>query len=253
MAAPPRATTPTLDSAESQLIGHLARLGLDSERILAALPLDLTLSSDDGVLSLGPLDREARDLAKLNLHVDFIHGALAHRSAQHLGGEHLIKACRIKKQTNVHVLDATCGMGKDSFLLHQAGFQVTAVERHPVTHALLCDGIQRWAKATNSDPFKLHWDRAETWIAQGGFDVIYLDPMFPNKQKSAKSKKDMQLFQSLHLAADDRADELLQAALDSPCQKVVIKRPTKSPFLLGRVPTFQVSGKTCRFDVYQQA
>ena len=43
-------------------------------------------------------------------------------------------------------------------------------------------------------------------------DVVYLDPMYPHKQKSALVKKEMRVFQHL-VGADLDADELLLPAL----------------------------------------
>ncbi len=226
---------------------HLDQLGLDAEAVFKALPAHLTLSLEDGVLSLC---QQHKPQAKLI--ISFTEGALSYRSAQHLGGEHLVKACRIKNREHVSVLDATCGMGTDSYLLHCAGFAVTACEQNPLIHALLSDGIRRYEAVEKRPCFELFCAPAETQFKQQNFDVIYLDPMFPAKQKTAKNKKGMQLFQSLHADAGDGAKELLNLALAAGSSRVVIKRPSKSPLLTSHKPTFQISGKTCRFDVYHQ-
>ena len=219
---------------------------LTADQLLAHLPENLTLSSQDGVLCL--YDREN---PQSKLIVDFIHGSLSYRSQQHLGAENLIKACQIKGQKQISVLDGTCGLGSDSFLLHQAGFEVTAVETNVITYALLLDGIARYEQQVGENCFKLIFADVNNQLHEKNHDVIYLDPMFPSKVKSAKNKKTMQLFQSIHEAETDNAAELLDQALTSTCKRVVIKRPTKSPLLTNFKPTFQVVGKTCRFDAYQ--
>ncbi len=162
----------------------------------------------------------------------------------------MIKACRIKGREHIKILDGTCGLGTDSFLLQQAGFVVTATEHNPIIQALLADGIQRFQQQ-RGPCFELLFQDAKQLMAEKAFEVIYLDPMFPAKTKSAKTKKTMQLFQAIHQEATDQATMLLDQALKSQCSRVVIKRPSKSPLLTHYKPTFQVSGKTCRFDVYQ--
>jgi 16S rRNA (guanine1516-N2)-methyltransferase len=44
-------------------------------------------------------------------------------------------------------------------------------------------------------------------------DVIYIDPMFPSREKSSKVKKEMQLFHPL-VGTDDDSSELLPLALE---------------------------------------
>lgn len=225
---------------------HLAGLGLDAAAVLKQLPEHMTLSLVDGVLSLSDSQNPQVLVA-----VDFVGGSLAHRAGRHVGGEHLVKACQIKSLPQTHVLDATCGMGKDSFLLTSSGFQVTACEQHPVVHALLSDGLARLEQSGSSSGFTVHLQAAEQLMQQQRFDVIYLDPMFPEKSKAAKTKKDMQLFQRLHGHQTNEASVLLSLALQTDCRRVVIKRPPKAPMLLNRKPTFQIGGKSCRFDGFQ--
>ncbi len=225
---------------------HDLELGVAADHVLAQLPVNLTLSSEDGVLSLyDPVSPQSK------LAVDFVQGALSYRSQQHLGAENLIKACQIKGQRKIKLLDGTCGLGTDSFLLHQAGFQVTAVEKNLIIYALLKDGIQRYSQQTGEVCFGLKPGDFAAQSKLHSCDVVYLDPMFPSKAKSAKNKKVMQLFQLLHHSATDDAVALLNLAMTMPCERVVIKRPTKSPLLTNFKPTFQIIGKTCRFDAYQ--
>ena len=81
--------------------------------------------------------------------------------------------------------------------------------------------------------------------------VIYLDPMFPLREKSAAVKKDMQLFHKLHGMSAQEINTLFEWALNQTQHKVVIKRPIKAKIVNMIEPTYQVTGKTCRFDVYQ--
>ncbi len=78
-------------------------------------------------------------------------------------------------------------------------------------------------------------------------DVIYLDPMFPPRTKSAAVKKEMALFQMLleHSADPQDADALLQWALRQDAARVVVKRPAKAPHAGGawRRPTASAASR----------
>jgi 16S rRNA (guanine1516-N2)-methyltransferase len=77
--------------------------------------------------------------------------------------------------------------------------------------------------------------------------VILLDPMFPERQKSALVKKKFQLLQQLECPCTDE-EELLQAAINAKPRKIIIKRPAKGPFLANRKPDYSISGKAIRYD-----
>ena len=78
--------------------------------------------------------------------------------------------------------------------------------------------------------------------------VIFLDPMFPAKQKSGISKKKLQILQKLELPCAGE-EELLHAAMSLDPVKIVIKRPIRGPFLAGIRPGYSIEGKTIRYDV----
>ena len=80
-------------------------------------------------------------------------------------------------------------------------------------------------------------------------DVIYLDPMYPQRRKRALVKKEMRVLRGL--AGDDEdAVELLKIALGRVKNRVVVKRPRLAPTLSSMAPSHQITGKTSRFDVY---
>ena len=80
-------------------------------------------------------------------------------------------------------------------------------------------------------------------------DVVYLDPMYPHKQKSALVKKEMRLFQHL-VGGDLDADQLLEPALNLARKRVVVKRPDYAEFLAQIPPHFSRQTKNHRFDIY---
>ena len=80
-------------------------------------------------------------------------------------------------------------------------------------------------------------------------DVVYLDPMFPGRTKSAAVKKKFQLIHGLERPTDPLdEDDLLRAALAARPRKIVIKRPIKGPHLAGVKPSHSIAGKAVRYD-----
>ncbi|MBU0455634.1 MAG: class I SAM-dependent methyltransferase [Gammaproteobacteria bacterium] len=170
-------------------------------------------------------------------------------------GQAIAKAIGITPKTNLTVLDTTAGLGKDAFVLASLGCTVTLIEKSPEIFALLEDGIKR----AKQDPeiasiiarMKLIHADSIQYLQKSSqpFDVIYLDPMFPAKQKSALPKKDMQALQKW-LNHDEPDSELLKTALKHAKKRVVVKRPRLAPPLNNHKPDFSYNGKSCRFDVY---
>ena len=80
-------------------------------------------------------------------------------------------------------------------------------------------------------------------------DVIYIDPMYPERKKSALVKKDMQVLQRL-LGKDENAAALLNTAIECAARRVVVKRPLHAPALSDIKPTTRISSKKTRYDVY---
>ena len=80
-------------------------------------------------------------------------------------------------------------------------------------------------------------------------DVIYLDPMFPVRSKSAQVKKEMRIFHQL-VGADPDSDSLLDAALSQARYRVVVKRPRIAPALANTPPNYTLEGKSNRYDIY---
>lgn len=210
------------------------------------------------VLTPENLQLRKMDEPKLGgIFVDFVSGAMAHRRKFGGGrGEAVAKAVGIKKDYLPDVIDATAGLGRDAFVLAALGCQVKMLERHPVVAALLDDGLQRGYQDTEiGDWLKermslIHASSitALTNIARPP-DVIYLDPMYPHRQKSALVKKEMRVFQSL-VGPDDDADALLAPALALAKRRVVVKRPDYAEPLAGQKAPAAVTTKSHRFDIY---
>ena len=152
------------------------------------------------------LELKKTDEPKLGtIAVNFVSGAMAHRRQFGGGrGEAIAKAVGVKGNYLPTVVDATAGLGRDAFVLASIGCQVTMFERHPVVAALLADGLD----CAYQDPtigqllqkqLRLIYNSSLHGLSlyQDKPDVVYLDPMFPHRQKSALVKKEMRIFQQL--------------------------------------------------------
>jgi 16S rRNA (guanine1516-N2)-methyltransferase len=191
------------------------------------------------------------------IHVDFVAGANAHRRKFGGGkGQAIAKAAGLKSGYRPSVIDGTSGLGKDAFVLASLGCIVTLVERHPVVSALLADGLQRayldaeigdWMAQRMILSDCAHIEQLDSATQQ--VDVVYLDPMYPHRDKSALVKKDMRAFQSL-VGSDLDADALLAPALGLATKRVVVKRPDYAEPLAQKPPTMTIDTKKNRFDVY---
>jgi 16S rRNA (guanine1516-N2)-methyltransferase len=190
--------------------------------------------------------------------VDFASGAASYRRLHGGGkGEAIAKACGLNKKRDLTVLDATAGLGRDAFVLASLGAKVTLVERNPAVAALLFDGLRRAAAINELNWLGermqlLHSSALEALQQHGAVDVVYLDPMFPPRDKTALVKKEMRAFHDV-VGSDTDADALLAPALKLAQKRVVVKRPGYADFLAEKAPTMSVTGKNNRFDVYINA
>ena len=240
---------------------------------------------------------------KMSLRCDFLE-MLPRIKPGKLQTEHLVKAAKIKRKAAVTestkqaknkdvrseetngeypsdapiAIDATAGLGQDSFLLAAAGFTVYMFEQDRIIAALLEDALDR----AKSDPAlaniieRMHLFTEDSISALQHLgtslsrdkqtpqtsdsqpylsvkpDVIYLDPMFPERTKSAAVKKKFQLLHHLEHPCENE-EELLSAAMNIRPRKIVVKRMAKGPFLAGKKPSYSIKGKSIRYDCYVYA
>lgn len=253
---------PTLECAISILSTH-PHLRQNAEKLATRLNLPFTgKQTSDFILALTPERLELRDQRKYSnagpVYVDFAGGKLQHRK-QFGGGRQqaLAKAIGLHKVSGLHVLDATAGLGTDSFVLASLGCNLTLLERSPVIAALLEDGLQR--AALNIDMveiisrMQLITCDARDYFSQPATshypDVVYLDPMYPERKKSALVKKEMRILRDI-VGDDENIESLLKDARQYARKRVVVKRPRLAPLLSDMKPSHQVEGKTTRYDIY---
>lgn len=194
---------------------------------------------------------------------------------------------RKKAGSPPHVIDATAGLGEDTWLLAAAGCQVISIERDPVVYELFKDGLARAATQhpeiaqritiIQGESFEVLTDLLKNYPQDsesklsGGIDVVMLDPMFPGGsgavpgghsggnsggRRKAKERKAMRVIrqwfesQTLELGS---AESVRDLALDRGIPRVVVKRPRKSLPLDGPNPHHCHEGQAIRFDVYMSS
>jgi Putative SAM-dependent methyltransferase len=219
---------------------------------------------------------------------------LGRRSSGDTGPDLLLKATNLRRlsksnsATPIVIYDLTAGWGQDSLLMalvimHKNG-KVHMVERNRVIAALLEDALRRIRLISEQLPspnsnrenasllsncLSLECMDGNDFIGSARArslppDVIYLDPMFPVRKKSASVKKNMQILHSLlerqtavepneEKFKNEEESKLLTRAYQLARDRVVIKRPLQAPPLVGAPdlkPTFQVVSSISRWDVY---
>lgn len=191
------------------------------------------------------------------VNADFVSGKVDHRRKFGGGkGQLIAKAVGLKSGITPQVLDATAGLGRDAFVLASLGCEVTLLERSPVVAELLSAGLAQARLSYEVAPVvslmtMIQADSIEWLSSQVSTvaDVIYLDPMFPDRDKSSLVKKEMRLFKPL-VGGDLDASALLKEALSKARYRVVVKRPRKAPEIEGISPTLKLEGKSSRYDIY---
>jgi 16S rRNA (guanine1516-N2)-methyltransferase len=226
-----------------------ARLGLP----LQADEAEFALQLGENGLQLQLLGPQAPGPVR----VDFVEGGAAHRRQFGGGsGQMIAKAVGLQPGIRPCVLDATAGLGRDAFVLAALGCEMVLFERQPLIAALLEDGLARGSEDADVRPIvermRLLQGNAielmEHWQGDPP-QVIYLDPMFPHREKSALVKKEMRLFRPF-VGDDLDAGTLLEQALALASHRVVVKRPRKAPAIEGLKPGYNLEGKSSRYDIY---
>ena len=175
-----------------------------------------------------------------------------------LSHEMLVRAVKTEGE-HLKAIDATAGMGEDAFLLAAQGYEVTLYEQNPVVAALLKDAIRRAKKNQILKDIAGRMKVVEADSVESmsklldPVDVIYLDPMFPARQKSSLINKKLQLIQKLEPMIELPCSEetyLFYSALKVGPSRIIGKRPLKSEYLAGREPSYTLKGKAIRYDCY---
>jgi 16S rRNA (guanine1516-N2)-methyltransferase len=244
------------DTYEKVSVQLATRLHLSVQKKLS-LQQNLILYYDQDGLCL---QQCGKDAPVKPIQVDFTTAKIKHRLINDcFKKEYLAKAVGIKNSNYPDVLDVTAGLGRDAFILAALGCEVTLLERSPIVAALLEDGLKRGALHAEIATIiaRMHLIQIDCMQYMRQCNeaqrtaVVYLDPMFPPRKKSALVKKEMRI---LHNLLQDEVKinetELLNMALKFAKKRVVVKRPYLASPLANCAADFVIKGKSCRFDIY---
>lgn len=180
-------------------------------------------------------------------------GLKRRQQVHNLRQELLIKA--IGKGRFKVVLDATAGLGREALLMAGVCEKVILVERNPIVFKTLKDALATHEQDPQLSPLIQKMSLFHTCaldfmkqIHHTPPDVIYCDPMFPQRNKSAQVKKESQWLQHV-VGQDQDVTNLVELALFTALHRVVVKRPLHTEFLV-QEPDIQYKGRAHRFDVY---
>lgn len=235
-----------------------SRLAVLRERLAGRMPAEILVEPPaSGIylaLTAAGLELRVADMPWQGLRADWLDAGLDRRARE--GRRALIaRALGLRGIATPHILDATCGLGRDSAHLLRLGCRVSAIERSPIVAALVADAVER--AATAGAAWIGGWcgiavDEAPARLKElvaSEFDAIYLDPMFGGEQRSALPKRDLQMLRRV-VGGDPDAGALLEAARATGL-RVAMKHHPRSPALAP--PDHQVRGGRARFDVYLPA
>ena len=190
------------------------------------------------------------------LKCSFIEGPILHRLKYGKGrGQNLAKAVGMKFNKNRNIIDATAGLGYDSFILASLGAKVTLIERSQKMHTLLQNGIDEGISFGGEiekivNRMELLFGDSKDILPKLTPEVIMIDTMYKDRKKTALVKNNMRLVREI-VGPDSDYIELLKVALNCAKNRVVLKQPRYAePIKEIRKCSHQILGKTIRYDVF---
>ena len=190
------------------------------------------------------------------LKCSFIEGPILHRLKYGKGrGQNLAKAVGMKSNKNRNVIDATAGLGYDSFILASIGAKVTLIERSQKMHELLQNGIDEGKSFGGEiekiiNRMELLFGDSKDILPKLTPEVIMIDTMYKDRKKTALVKNNMRLVRDI-VGPDSDYIDLLKIALNCATNRVVLKQPRYAePIKEIRKCSHQILGKTIRYDIF---
>ena len=190
------------------------------------------------------------------LKCSFIEGPILHRLKYGKGrGQNLAKAVGMKFNKNRNIIDATAGLGYDSFILASLGAKVTLIERSQKMYELLQNGIDEGISFGGEiekiiNRMELLFGDSKDILPKLTPEVIMIDTMYKDRKKTALVKNNMRLVRDI-VGPDPDYIELLEVALNCATNRVVLKQPRYADPIkeIGKC-SHQILGKTIRYDIF---
>ena len=187
------------------------------------------------------------------LHIDFLKGTLGWR-LKRVNHERNLRKALGKTKKQLSIFDSTAGLLTDTMIFLSLGHKVVAVEQSKIIYSLVKDAILR---AKDKIPelknlIFLNDNSLEVYKSMTkGFDVIYLDPMYPSLNKKNKKSGRLDNIKKILKIENftDGGENLVKNFFDLEYKKIILKRPLKFRKNYSNI-NYQVLGKTTRFDIY---
>ena len=187
------------------------------------------------------------------LHIDFLKGTLGWR-LKRVNHERNLRKALGKTKKQLSIFDSTAGLLTDTMIFLSLGHKVVAVEQSKIIYSLVKDAILR---AKDKIPelknlIFLNDNSLEVYKSMTkGFDVIYLDPMYPSLNKNNKKSGRLDNIKKILEIENftDSGENLVKNFFDLEYKKIILKRPLKFRKNYSNI-NYQVLGKTTRFDIY---
>ena len=190
------------------------------------------------------------------LKCSFIEGPILHRLKYGKGrGQNLAKAVGMKFNKNRNIIDATAGLGYDSFILASLGAQVTLIERSEKMYKILQNGFNEGVSFGGEiekiiNRMNLLFGDSKDVLPKLSPEVIMIDTMYKDRKKTALVKNNMRLVREI-VGPDSDYIELLKVALNCAKNRVVLKQPRYAdPIEEIRKCSHQILGNTIRYDIF---
>ena len=190
------------------------------------------------------------------LKCSFIEGPILHRLKYGKGrGQNLAKAVGMKFNKNRNIIDATAGLGYDSFILASLGAKVTLIERSQKMHELLQNGINEGISFGGEiekiiNRMELLFGDSKDILPKLTPEVIMIDTMYKERKKTALVKNNMRLVREI-VGPDTDYIELLEVALNCAKNRVVLKQPRYAePIKDIKKCSHQILGRNIRYDIF---
>ena len=134
----------------------------------------------------------------------------------------------MKFNKNRNIIDATAGLGYDSFILASIGAKVTLIERSQKMYELLQNGIDEGISFGGEigkiiKRMELVFGDSKDILPKLTPEVIMIDTMYKDR-KTALVKNNMRLVRDI-VGPDSDYIDLLKVALNCATNRVVLKQP----------------------------
>ena len=159
--------------------------------------------------------------------------------------KNLIEKCFLKFDKKYRVYDLSAGFCFDAFIISSLGFDVQAYEKESWLFEFTSEKLKKDRVKNINLINKNSLDILKTVQAQS---IVYLDPMFGVDNKSF-AKKEMHF---LRKSLQDDSENLLENALNSKAELVVLKKHRLDDLKTEKKPSFELTGKVVSLNIFDR-